>query len=50
MDKTQPLAKKLPKSLLHHEHERVDNYYWMRDDERKNDEVLAHLKCGKCLL
>ncbi|GEK08167.1 S9 family peptidase [Pseudoalteromonas peptidolytica] len=43
MDKTQPLAKKLPKSLLHHDHERIDNYYWMRDDERKNDEVLAHL-------
>ncbi|ATD08233.1 oligopeptidase B [Pseudoalteromonas piscicida] len=44
MEKTQPLAKKQPKSLLHHNHERIDNYYWMRDDERKNADVLAHLK------
>jgi len=27
-----------------HNHQRIDNYYWMRDDQRKNEEVLAHLK------
>lgn len=28
-----------------HDHQRVDNYYWMRDDQRSNKEILAHLKC-----
>ena len=23
---------------------RIDDYYWMRDDSRKNEEVLSHLK------
>jgi len=26
-----------------HNHQRVDNYYWMRDDQRSNEKVLAHL-------
>jgi len=26
-----------------HDHKRVDNYYWMRDDERTDEEILAHL-------
>ena len=26
-----------------HNHQRVDNYYWMRDDQRSDEEVLAHL-------
>ena len=26
-----------------HNHQRVDNYYWMRDDQRIDEEVLAHL-------
>lgn len=29
--------------MEHHRHKRVDNYYWMRDDDRKNEEILAHL-------
>jgi len=27
-----------------HGHKRVDNYYWMRDDKRKDLEVIAHLE------
>ncbi|WP_312037149.1 S9 family peptidase [Pseudoalteromonas sp. MMG012] len=36
-------AKKIPHSMTHHGHQRIDNYYWMRDDQRKNDEILNHL-------
>ena len=27
-----------------HNHHRIDNYYWMRDDERKDKTILAHLE------
>ena len=27
-----------------HNHQRVDNYYWMRDDQRRDENILAHLK------
>ena len=26
-----------------HNHQRVDNYYWMRDDKRCDEQVIAHL-------
>ena len=26
-----------------HNHQRVDNYYWMRDDQRSDEKMLAHL-------
>lgn len=26
-----------------HDHQRIDNYYWMRDDQRTDEEILAHL-------
>ncbi|MDP2559772.1 S9 family peptidase [Psychrobium sp. 1_MG-2023] len=38
-----PIAKKVPHLLETHGHQRNDNYYWMRDDERKDPEILAHL-------
>ena len=38
-----PIAKKQPYTLNTHNKVRIDNYYWMRDDERKNEQVLAHL-------
>ncbi len=38
-----PVAKKIPYAITTHGHERVDNYYWMRDDSRTDPEVLAHL-------
>jgi oligopeptidase B len=40
---TAPIAKKIPYSMEIHNHKRVDNYYWMRDDHRTAPEVLAHL-------
>ncbi|MCG8553702.1 MAG: S9 family peptidase [Proteobacteria bacterium] len=39
-----PLAHKKPHELTTHGHTRVDEYYWLRDDERKDPEVLAYLK------
>ena len=34
------------KSYIHkvHEHQRNDNYFWLRDDNRKDPKVLAHLE------
>jgi oligopeptidase B len=39
-----PIAKKVPFEMTTHGDTRVDNYYWMRDDERKDPEILAHLE------
>ena len=39
-----PIAKKVPHEMEIHGHKRVDNYYWMRDDNRKDPEILAHLE------
>lgn len=38
-----PVATKIPHSLTLHGQTRIDNYYWMRDDERQSPEVIAHL-------
>ncbi len=38
-----PVAKKVPFEMTHHGHTRVDNYYWMRDDERQDSEIIDHL-------
>lgn len=37
----QPKAKKIPKILKKHNHERIDNYYWL--NEKENPEVIAYL-------
>lgn len=29
--------------MKNHDHQRIDNYYWMRDDQRSDKEILAHL-------
>ena len=42
-DLTAPIAKKIPHKMVIHNHTRVDDYYWMRDDTRTNPEILAHL-------
>ncbi|NVJ66388.1 MAG: S9 family peptidase [Gammaproteobacteria bacterium] len=39
-----PVARKEPFEMTIHDHKRIDNYYWMRDDERKDPEILAHLE------
>ena len=38
-----PIAKKHKKTLQAHQDERIDHYYWMRDDARENQHVLNHL-------
>ncbi len=37
-----PIAKKVPKTLTAHGHDRMDDYYWM--NQREDPEVIAHLK------
>lgn len=37
-----PVARKRPFKLSKHGHERIDNYYWLR--EKENAEVIAHLE------
>lgn len=39
-----PVAKKVPHKMEIHGHERIDPYYWMRDDSRSDPEMLAHLE------
>ena len=39
-----PVAKKVPFEMEIHGHKRVDDYYWMRDDKRKDLEILAQLE------
>ncbi|MDV2992180.1 MAG: Dipeptidyl aminopeptidase BI [Chroococcidiopsis sp. SAG 2025] len=39
---TPPIAAKKPQSLILHNDERVDNYYWLR--EKENPEVIAYLE------
>lgn len=40
---TAPKASKLAHTMTIHQHDRQDDYFWLRDDERKNPQVLAHL-------
>jgi len=40
---TPPDPRREPRVLVTHGHERVDEYYWMRDDARQDPEILAHL-------
>lgn len=44
MNNTAPIAKKIPHEMTIHGDTRIDNYYWMRDDERKAPEVIQHLE------
>ncbi|EMU9119226.1 S9 family peptidase [Providencia stuartii] len=39
-----PKAKKQPYTMTTHGDVRVDNYYWMRDDHRKSQEVIDYLE------
>lgn len=38
-----PIAKQQAHTLSTHNKIRTDNYYWMRDDYRQDEQVLAHL-------
>ncbi len=39
-----PNPKKIPFEMTQHEDTRIDNYYWLRDDTRSNEEVLTYLQ------
>jgi oligopeptidase B len=39
-----PIAPKRPHVMEIHGDQRVDPWYWMRDDERTDEEILAHLR------
>ena len=39
-----PVPKKIKKKLISHGDERIDYYYWLRDDKRKNKKILNYLK------
>mgnify|MGYP003318560221 CR=1 FL=1 len=41
---SQPNPKKIPYELNQHDDLRIDNYYWMRDDSRSNNEIIAYLE------
>ncbi|WP_065204522.1 S9 family peptidase [Shewanella woodyi] len=39
-----PVADKIPHELNLHGVQRSDDYYWMRDDDRKDPKIIAHLE------
>lgn len=39
-----PVAIQKPKTLVHHGDERSDPFYWLRDDDRKDPEILGYIK------
>lgn len=39
-----PIAAKRPQALTLHGDTRIDNYYWLRDDQRESPDVLAWLR------
>ena len=41
--KKAPIPKKIRKKLVIHNDERIDSYYWLRDDKRKNEEIINYL-------
>ena len=40
----QPMPEKHPHEMTLHGHTRVDEYFWLRDDTRKDPQVLAYLE------
>lgn len=47
---TPPKPVQIPVIFQAHGIERLDNYYWMRDDTRKNSKVINHLKSENAYL
>ena len=39
-----PVAKREVHTMSHHGHTRLDHYYWLRDDDRNDPEVLDYLE------
>ncbi len=42
-DMEPPMARQAPTDLVTHGHTRVDEFHWLRDDTRKDPEMLAYL-------
>ncbi len=42
--KMPPKAKRIPHAMTLHGDTRIDNYFWLRDDERSRPEVLVYLR------
>jgi len=40
----EPMPEKRPHEMTLHDHTRIDEYYWLRDDTRKDPEVIAYLE------
>lgn len=40
----QPMPEKRPHEMTMHGHTRIDEYFWLRDDSRKDPQVLAYLE------
>lgn len=40
----QPMPEKRPHAMTLHGHTRVDEYFWLRDDSRKDPQMLAYLE------
>jgi len=40
----EPMLEKRPHEMTLHGHTRVDEYYWLRDDSRKDSQMLAYLE------
>ncbi|MGP1927523.1 MAG: S9 family peptidase [Arsenophonus sp. NC-LC2-MAG3] len=38
-----PMAERQPHKMLLHGDSRIDNYYWLRDDTRKNKKIIKYL-------
>ncbi|MGP1939497.1 MAG: hypothetical protein ACTS8U_03245, partial [Arsenophonus sp. ET-DL9-MAG3] len=38
-----PVAEKQPHKMVLHGDTRIDNYYWLRDDTRKNKKIIKYL-------
>ena len=44
MNDNKPNPEQIPYVLNQHNDERIDNYYWMRDDTRSSEKVLSYLR------
>jgi protease II len=42
--KNPPKPKKIPFTIELHGDRRLDNYYWLRDDTRTNEDMLSYLE------
>ena len=41
--KNPPIPKKIKKILTNHGDKRIDYYHWLRDDKRKNKNIIKYL-------